>query len=101
MLNIEKTTQDGVVTLALEGRLDANAAADFGAAVDALIGDAAAFQFDFTKLEYLSSAGLRIMMTTQQTMKKTGCADVTVRGASETIREIFAITGFDNILNIQ
>lgn len=101
MLNINKSIQDKVVTIALEGRLDNVSAAALQAAVDESISEAAAFVFDFKKLEYLSSAGLRILLTTQQTMEETGRPDVTVQGANATIKGVFAVTGFDNVLNIK
>ena len=101
MLNINKSIQDKAVTIELEGRLDNVSAPMLQAAVDESIGEAAAFVFDFKKLEYLSSAGLRILLTTQQTMEETGRPDVTVQGANATIKGVFAVTGFDNVLNIK
>jgi anti-sigma B factor antagonist len=101
MLNINKTTQDGVVTFELEGRLDIVSAPELQTAVDEVIDTAAAFVFDFKKLEYLSSSGLRILLTTQQTMEETGRPDVIVSGANTETREVFSVTGFDNVLNIK
>ena len=101
MLIINQTAQDGTVSFALEGRLDTTSASEFDAAVNKTLAEAKAVVFDFTKLEYLSSAGLRVLLTTQQTMEETGRPDVTVRGANDEIKGIFAITGFDNVLNIE
>lgn len=101
MLNIHQSTQSGTVTFALEGRLDSLSAADLDTAVSRTLAEAKAFVFDFTKLEYLSSAGLRILLTTQQAMEETGRPNVTVRGANAEIRGVFVITGFDNVLNIE
>lgn len=101
MLNINQSIQDNIVTIELEGRLNNVSAPMLQAAVDEPIGEAAAFVFDFKKLEYLSSAGLRILLTTQQTMEETGRPDVTVQGANATIKGVFAVTGFDNVLNIK
>ena len=101
MLNINKTTQDGAVTFELEGRLDSVSAPLLEAAVDELIDEAEGFTFDFKKLEYLSSAGLRILLTTQQTMEETDRPDVTVRGANREILDVFEVTGFYNVLNIE
>ena len=101
MLNINKTTQNGIVTFELEGRLNSTSAPELEAAVNGSVEGAKAVVFDFTKLEYLSSAGLRVLLTTQQTMEETGRPDVTVRGANDEIKGIFAITGFDNVLNIE
>ena len=101
MLNIRKTIQNDAVTFELEGRLNTASAPMLQDAVDEVIGDAAAIVFDFKKLEYLSSAGLRILLTTQQAMEETGRPDVTVQGANADILGVFAVTGFDSVLNIK
>ena len=101
MLTIHKTTQNGVVTFALEGRLDSASASGLETVVNGSIDGAEAVVFDFTKLAYLSSAGLRILLTTQQAMEDTNRPDVTVRGANKDIKGVFAVTGFDHILNVR
>ena len=101
MLNINKNKQDDVIIFELEGRLDTVSAPALQDAVDEEIGDAAAVVFDFKKLEYLSSAGLRILLTTQQDMEETGRPDVTVQGANADILGVFAVTGFDSVLNVK
>ena len=101
MLNINKARQNGVMIFELEGRLDTVSAPMLQDAVDEEIGDAAAVVFDFKKLDYLSSSGLRILLTTQQIMKDTDRPDVTVQGANADIRSVFAVTGFDNVLNVK
>lgn len=101
MLHINKTRQNGVMIFELEGRLDTGSAPMLQDAVDEEIGDAAAVVFDFKKLDYLSSSGLRILLTTQQIMEDTNRPDVTVQGANADIRSVFAVTGFDNVLNVK
>lgn len=101
MLNIKKTIQNDAVTFELEGRLNIVETPALQAAVDEVIGDAPAIVFDFKKLEYLSSAGLRILLTTQQAMEETGRPDVTVQGANADILGVFAVTDFDSVLNIK
>lgn len=101
MLNINKARQNGVMIFELEGRLDTGSAPMLQDAVDEEIGDAASVVFDFKKLEYLSSSGLRILLTTQQIMEDTDRPDVTVQGANADIRGVFAVTGFDNVLNVK
>jgi anti-anti-sigma regulatory factor len=49
----------------------------------------------------MSSAGLRILLTTQQAMEDTNRPDVTVKGANKDIKGVFAVTGFDNVLNVE
>ena len=101
MLNINKIKQDDVIIFEREGRLETVSAPALQDAVDEEIGDAAAVVFDFKKLEYLSSSGLRILLTTQQIMEDTDRPDVTVQGANADIRGVFAVTGFDNVLNVK
>ena len=101
MLHIKKAKQNGVMIFELEGRLDTLSAPMLQDAVDEEIGDAASVVFDFKKLEYLSSSGLRILLTTQQIMEDTDRPDVTVQGANADIRGVFAVTGFDNVLNVK
>ena len=101
MLHIKKAKQNGVMIFELEGRLDTGSAPMLQDAVDEEIGDAASVVFDFKKLEYLSSAGLRILLTTQQDMEETGRPDVTVQGANADILSVFAVTGFDSVLNVK
>ncbi len=101
MLNINKTTQNGIATFELEGRLDSGSANSLQTAVEESLNDAAAFVFDFKKLDYLSSAGLRILLTTQQAMEETGRPDVTVQGANSDIIGVLTVTGFINVLNIK
>ena len=101
MMTIHKTIQNGVLILEPEGRLNSQSAPALEAAVDESINDADSVIFDFTKVEYLSSAGLRILLTTQQTMEDKGLPDVTVRGADPGILEVFRVTGFDSVLNIE
>ena len=55
--------------------------------------------FDFAKLEYISSAGLRVLLSTQKTMNKQG--DMVVKNVSDEVKEIFEVTGFADILTIE
>ena len=100
-MDIKKTNQNGVLTFELEGRLDSVSAPELEAAVNESINDAGSVVFDFTKLEYLSSAGLRILLTTQQLMEEKGLPDVTVKGANSVIKSAFEVTGFNNLLNVE
>ncbi len=100
-MNIKKTSQNGVLTFELEGRLDSVSAPELETEVNESINDAEAVVFDFTKLEYLSSSGLRILLTSQQIMEEKGLRDVTVRGAKPVIKSAFEVTGFNNVLNVE
>ena len=69
------------------------------AALDTALGDAKELIFDFNELEYISSAGLRVLLKAQKAMNEKG--DMKVTGVNETIMEVFDITGFVDILTIE
>ncbi len=96
MLNITKTNENNALTFALAGRLDTTTAPQLeGELKDALDG-AASLTLDLEKLEYISSAGLRVLLSAQKKM----AGKMTVTHVGETIMEIFEVTGFSDILTI-
>ena len=96
MLNITDRREDNALTLALEGRLDTTTAPELETVLNEQLGDATELVFDMKDLEYISSAGLRVLLSTQKRMNRRGSMKVV--GVSETIMEIFEITGFCDIL---
>lgn len=99
MLNIEKKVQGRNLNIALEGRLDTTTAPDLEAIVRGELDNAETLTFDFAKLEYISSAGLRILLAAQKIMNKQG--KMVVKNVSEEVKEIFEVTGFSDILTIE
>ena len=99
MLNIEKKAQGRNLNIALEGRLDTTTAPDLEAIVRGELDGAEQLTFDFAKLEYISSAGLRILLAAQKIMNKQG--KMVVKNPSEEVKEIFDVTGFSDILTIE
>lgn len=97
-MQIHKTINDKSLTIALEGRLDTTSAPQLEAEVKQL-GDITELVFDFTALDYLSSAGLRVLLAAQKLMNKQG--KMVVRHVNETIQEVFEVTGFADILTIE
>ncbi len=97
-MQIHKTLNDKALTIALEGRLDTTSAPQLEAEVKQL-GDITELVFDFTALDYLSSAGLRVLLAAQKLMNKQG--KMVVRHVNETIQEVFEVTGFADILTIE
>lgn len=87
------------ITLVLEGRLDTNTAPELEAEVKNVIEGAEQLVFDFTALDYLSSAGLRVLLSTQKAMSKQG--KMIIKNVNDTIMEVFDITGFLDILTIE
>lgn len=98
-MTINQTNENGKVTLALSGRLDTVTAPELEAALDTALGGATELCFDFTDLEYISSAGLRVLLKAQKIMNTKGTMKIT--GVNETIMEVFDITGFVDILTIE
>lgn len=98
-MTIKQTNENGNVTLALSGRLDTTTAPELEAVLDDVLGNAAELCFDFNELEYISSAGLRVLLKAQKTMNTKGKMKLT--GVNETIMEVFDITGFVDILTIE
>ncbi|MBR5386063.1 MAG: STAS domain-containing protein [Clostridiales bacterium] len=99
MLNIEKKAQGRNLNIALEGRLDTTTAPDLEAIVRGELDGAEQLTFDFAKLEYISSAGLRILLAAQKIMNKQG--KMVVKNVSEEVKEIFEVTGFSDILTLE
>lgn len=98
-VNIEKTTDGGKLTIALEGRLDTVTAPRLEAEIKNGLAGVAELEFDFSRLEYLSSAGLRVLLSARKIMNRQGT--MVVRHANETIREVFEITGFSDFLTVE
>ena len=99
MLNINKELTGNELKVALEGRLDTMTAPDLETQLSASLGGVESLIFDIEKLEYISSAGLRVLLSAQKTMNKQG--SMVVRNATEEVKEIFEVTGFSDILTIE
>lgn len=99
MLNIRKTIENGNATFALEGRLDTVTAPELEKELRESLEGVRELTLDFSKLEYISSAGLRVLLAAQKLMNQQGSLKVT--NVNETIMEIFEVTGFSDILTIQ
>ena len=98
-MNIEQNRNGNALTLALKGRLDTMTAPQLEAALKEALPGVEALTFDLEKLDYISSAGLRVLLSAQKTMNKQGTMKVI--HANDMIMEIFEVTGFADILNIE
>lgn len=96
---VNRIQDGGALTLLPEGRLDTVTAPEFEAAVKEGMEGVTALTLDFQKLDYISSAGLRVLLSAQKTMNRQG--SMTVKNVNETIREILDITGFSDILTVE
>ncbi|MBR6403983.1 MAG: STAS domain-containing protein [Eubacterium sp.] len=99
MLNIEKKLDGKNLSFALSGRLDTTTAPDLEKEVKENIEGVEKLDFDFSDLAYISSAGLRVLLSAQKIMNKQG--EMVVKNCSEEIKEIFEVTGFSDILTIE
>lgn len=98
-MEIKKQVEGNKLTIALSGRLDTVTAPQLENELKEAIKDVTELNFDFADLEYISSAGLRVMLSAQKTMNKQGT--MVVRNVNEAIMEIFDVTGFVDLLTIE
>lgn len=99
-MTITKNTENEVLTLALEGRLDTNTAPDLEKEIDEdLTVGVKTLLLDFRELEYVSSAGLRVLLSAQKKMNKQG--NMVVKNVNDMIMDVFQVTGFVDILTIE
>ena len=98
-MTIDKQINGGELTLTLNGRLDTTTAPELEAAVSEAVGSCDQLVLDFAGLEYISSAGLRVILKAQKAMAAKG--GMKIMNVNETIMEIFEITGFSDILTIE
>ena len=98
-MEIIKKKDGGSLKIALEGRLDTTTAPSLEEALKEELNGVTDLEFDFAKLEYISSAGLRVLLSTQKIMKNQG--NMKVKNVCPEIMEVFDITGFSEILTIE
>ncbi len=96
-INTEK--KDAALTVALEGRLDTTTAPELEKALTEALDGVETLIIDLAKLEYISSAGLRVLLSAQKRMMKQG--EMKVIHVNDAIMEIFEVTGFSDILTIE
>ena len=98
-MTINKKEQGSELEITLAGRLDTTTAPKLEAELKHSISGVSALTLDFAELEYISSAGLRVLLAAQKVMNKQG--NMVVRHVNEAIMEVFEITGFADILTIE
>ena len=98
-MTIEKKINGEAVTLIVSGRLDTQTAPELENELDAVLTGLKELTFDMTNLEYVSSAGLRVILKAQKAMNAQGSMKLT--GVNDSIMEVFDITGFLDILTIE
>ena len=98
-MTIEKNINGAAATLKMIGRLDTTTAPELEAAIDGCVAGIHDLVLDCSALEYVSSAGLRVILKAQKLMNAQGSMKLTQ--VNETIMEVFDITGFADILTIE
>ena len=98
-MDIKKTRNGDMFTLAFAGRMDSLTAPEFEADIAAMADDIAELVLDFAELEYVSSAGLRVILMAQKKMNRQG--EMKIINANESVMEVFSMTGFTDILHIE
>lgn len=97
-MTIEKNLNGTELNVKVVGRLDTTTAPDLEASLKESFEGVTKLILDFAELEYLSSAGLRVLLASQKVMNKQG--EMIIKNVNETINDIFEVTGFIDILTI-
>lgn len=98
-MNIEKTTNGAELLIELTGRLDTTTAPQLEAELKVSVSGVTELYFDFTGVEYISSAGLRVLLSAQKVMNRQG--KMVIRNVNEVVMDVFDVTGFVDILTIE
>lgn len=98
-MKINKNKEGSTLTVSLEGRLDTTTSPELFKELDTALEGVKKLVFDLTSLEYISSSGLRVLLSAQKTMNTAG--EMIVCGVSQDILEIFDVTGFSDFLTIE
>ena len=98
-MTINKICDAAALTLKVEGRLETTTAPELEAVVKNELDGVSELTFDFSELDYISSAGLRVLLSAQKKMNAQGSMKVT--NVNEIVNEIFSVTGFSDILTIE
>ncbi|WP_148135071.1 STAS domain-containing protein [Candidatus Formimonas warabiya] len=100
-MDIKRTKNENVITLTLSGRLDSVTSSKLGEELSKVFEEGSIdLVFDFEALDYISSAGLRVLLTAQKKMNALATT-MKVINANENVKEVFEVTGFAGILTIE
>ncbi len=98
-MDIKKTKNDTTLTLAIQGRIDTTTAPQLEAELRSDIDGVTELYLDFAGVEYISSAGLRVLLSAQKLMSRQG--KMVLSHVNESVMEVFEVTGFSDILTIE
>ena len=100
IMDITKNFNEKELTLSVKGRIDTITSKDLDKEINDEIGNFESLILDFTDLEYISSAGLRVLIATQKKLKTENIPFV-IKNVDDSVKEIFRMSGFDKILKIE
>ena len=98
-MKINKELKEGNLTLSIEGEINSYTAPELEEVIKNDLNGVKSLVFDFKEVEYPSSAGLRVLLVAQKIMSKQG--KMSLRNVNKSVMEVFEITGFSNILDIE
>lgn len=98
-MTLQTHAEQGTLNVLVEGRLDTTTAPQLEQMLKTELGDNTLLVLDFAQLEYISSAGLRVLLAAQKVMNKQG--EMIIRNSNESVREVFEVTGFSEILTLE
>lgn len=99
MLDLKTTKNENSLLIELAGKLDTTTAPQLEEVIKSSLDGVTDLTIDLANLEYISSAGLRVLLLAQKTMSKQG--KLVIRNVNEIVNEIFEVTGFSDILTIE
>ena len=97
MMEITKEFNDKELTISIDGRIDTITSQDLDNEINSEMGKFNSLVIDFTDVEYISSAGLRVLIATQKKLKVENIPFV-IKNVNDTVNEIFRMSGFDKLL---
>lgn len=100
IMDITKNFNGKELTLSVKGRIDTITSKDLDKEINDEIGNFESLILDFTDLEYISSAGLRVLITTQKKLKPENIPFI-IKNVDDNVKEIFRMSGFNKILKIE
>jgi len=99
-MKITKKITDAEAIIAVEGRLDTSTAPELETVLSSIAPTAKKLVLDFEKVEYVSSAGLRVLLTAQKTMNAHN-GKMSVRNANDVVTDVFDVTGFSSFITLE
>ena len=99
-MEVKFDKQDSTLTVAISGNIDTVTAPELEAQLQENLSGIKDLIFDFAAVDYISSAGLRVILMTNQQMEDVD-GNMTVKNVNEDVRDVFEMTGFDSLLNLE